>query len=57
MSCYYPSKRAYLNKGELRYWREGKLEGKIPVNQGIRQGESLSPLMFNIVMNENNKKS
>ena len=31
---------------------EGKLEGKIPVNQGIRQGDSLSPLVFNIVMNE-----
>ena len=31
---------------------EGKLEGKIPVNQGIRQGDSLSPLLFNIVMNE-----
>jgi hypothetical protein len=31
---------------------EGKLEGKIPVNQGIRQGDSLSPLLFNIEMNE-----
>src|SRR5215469_7200857 len=31
---------------------EGKLEGKIPVIQGIRQGDSLSPLLFNIVMNE-----
>ena len=31
---------------------EGNLEGKIPVNQGIRQGDSLSPLLFNIVMNE-----
>ena len=31
---------------------EGKLEGKIPVNQGIRQGDSLSPLLLNIVMNE-----
>jgi hypothetical protein len=31
---------------------EGQVEGKIPVNQGIRQGDSLSPLLFNIVINE-----
>ena len=31
---------------------KGKLEGRIPVNQGIHQRDSLSPLLFNIVMNE-----
>ena len=29
-----------------------KLEGMIPVNQGIRQGDSLSPFVLNLVMNE-----
>lgn len=31
---------------------EGKLSASIPVNQGIRQGDSLSPLLFNLIMNE-----
>ena len=31
---------------------EGKLEEMIPVNQGIRQGDSLSPFLLNSVMNE-----
>ena len=31
---------------------EGRLSGSIPVNQGIRQGDSFSPLLFNIVMDE-----
>jgi hypothetical protein len=31
---------------------EGKLEGRIPDNQGIRQVDSLSPLLFNKVMDE-----
>lgn len=31
---------------------QGKLSEPIPVGQGIRQGDSLSPLLFNIVMDE-----
>ena len=31
---------------------EGKLDGRIPVNQRIHQGDSLSPLLFNVVMNK-----
>ena len=39
-------------KNYARIKIEGKLEGRIPVNQGISQGDSLSPVLFNIVMNE-----
>ena len=30
----------------IRIKTEGRLSGSIPVNQGIRQGDSLSPLIF-----------
>ena len=41
----------YTNN-HARIKTEGKLEGRIPVNWWIRQGDSLSPLLFNVVMNE-----
>ena len=35
----------------------GNLTGDIPIHSGIRQEESLSPMLFNIIMNEIIKKT
>lgn len=42
------------NKIQIRI--HGELTEPIPVENGIRQGDSLSPLLFNIIMDEIIKK-
>jgi hypothetical protein len=44
-------KNVYTNNF-IRVKCDSKMFGKIPVQKGVRQGDSLSPLLFNVVMNE-----
>jgi hypothetical protein len=48
-------KNIYTNNF-IRVKYDNKVFGKIPVQKGVRKGDSLSSLLFNLVMNEITKE-